>query len=77
MPLRRAIDVLLDQVDWRCASCGLSTRVGCHCFDRTTPAQHQAIADPVRAQFRVLLKWTLEQLLDRDFWPEEVSLTSC
>lgn len=56
MPPRSAIDALLDQVDWRCASCGTSMRVGCHCLDRTTPAQKQAIADTVRAQFRVLLK---------------------
>lgn len=27
-----AIDRLLDQVDWKCVVCGVSTKVGCDCW---------------------------------------------
>jgi hypothetical protein len=33
-------------------------RQGCHCFDRTTAAQKQALCDAVRGRVRALLKTT-------------------
>lgn len=32
MTPRSPIDMLLDRVDWKCAKCGVSTKVGCDCL---------------------------------------------
>jgi hypothetical protein len=50
------MDLLLDRVEWCCTRCGIPQRQGCHCFDRTTAAQKQALCDLVRSQVRALLK---------------------
>jgi hypothetical protein len=55
---RSPMDLLLDRVDWRCTQCGMPQREGCHCWDRFTPAQKQALCDAVRMQVRALLKTT-------------------
>lgn len=54
--MRTPMDILFDQVDWHCTRCGVSTRVGCGCLDRTTPAQRQQVAYRCRRVFRDHLK---------------------
>jgi hypothetical protein len=52
------MDLLLDRVEWCCTRCGIPQRQGCHCFDRTTAVQKQALCDLVRKRVRALLKTT-------------------
>jgi hypothetical protein len=47
-----ALDHLFTQVAWTCTKCAQPMSVGCHCWDRITPAEKKQAADAVRLHVR-------------------------